>query len=178
MLILRFGSGPTKRSGKSSSICWTTLSTLPDSGGKVTVDAEVRNGVVLVTLSDTGIGIPPPICPYFRAVLSRDRARSRQMGGTGLGLSIVRHIVEKVGGTIHAESELGKGTRMILRCSMRRRKVRSPRLSRDALRRSAQTCCAPSACAVGRGKPPQAKFAILKLNGLTDKTRRGRYLCV
>lgn len=86
----------------------------PDSGGKVTVDAEVRNGVVLVTLSDTGIGIPPADLPrIFERFYRVDRARSRQMGGTGLGLSIVRHIVERLGGTIHAESELGKGTRMI-----------------------------------------------------------------
>src|SRR5690606_828244 len=85
----------------------------PDSGGKVTVDAEVRNGVVLVTLSDTGIGIPPADLPrIFERFYRVDRARSRQMGGTGLGLSIVRHIVERLGGTIHAESELGKGTRM------------------------------------------------------------------
>lgn len=86
----------------------------PDSGGRVTVDAQVRNGVVLVNLTDTGIGIPPADLPrIFERFYRVDRARSRQLGGTGLGLSIVRHIVERLGGSIHAESEPGKGTRMI-----------------------------------------------------------------
>lgn len=86
----------------------------PDSGGRVTVDAQVHNRVVQVSLTDTGIGIPPADLPrIFERFYRVDRARSRQLGGTGLGLSIVRHIVERLGGSIYAESEPGKGTRMI-----------------------------------------------------------------
>jgi two-component system phosphate regulon sensor histidine kinase PhoR len=39
-----------------------------------------------------------------------DRARSRETGGTGLGLSIARHVVERHGGKIEAQSELGRGS--------------------------------------------------------------------
>lgn len=86
----------------------------PEGGGNATIDAEIAGDYVRVTLADTGIGIPPEDLPrIFERSYRVDRARSRQMGGTGLGLSIVRHIVERLGGTIHAESEQGKGTRMI-----------------------------------------------------------------
>lgn len=86
----------------------------PDGGGRVTVDARVQGNFIRVSLSDTGIGIPRTDLPrIFERFYRVDRARSRQLGGTGLGLSIVRHIIERLGGSIHAESELGKGTTMI-----------------------------------------------------------------
>jgi len=40
-----------------------------------------------------------------------DKARSREVGGTGLGLSIVKHAVERMGGKVAVESQLGKGSR-------------------------------------------------------------------
>ncbi len=86
------------------------------SGGRVEVALGAEDGEVVLTVSDTGLGIPKRDLPrIFERFYRVDRARSRETGGTGLGLSIVRHIVENHGGRISVDSELGRGTRFEVR---------------------------------------------------------------
>jgi two-component system, OmpR family, phosphate regulon sensor histidine kinase PhoR len=80
-------------------------------GGAVRVRwAAELNGVV-IAVSDNGPGIPAADLPRIFARFYRvDRARSRELGGTGLGLSIVKRLVQAMGGSVEAASEVGKGT--------------------------------------------------------------------
>ncbi|MGH2637427.1 MAG: ATP-binding protein [Actinomycetota bacterium] len=85
-------------------------------GGKVEVALGAEDGEVVLSVRDTGLGIPQRDLPrIFERFYRVDRARSRETGGTGLGLSIVRHVVENHGGRISVESELGRGTRFEVR---------------------------------------------------------------
>jgi len=85
-------------------------------GGRVEVGLGSRNGEVVLTVLDTGLGIPTrDVHRIFERFYRVDRARSRETGGTGLGLSIVKHVVENHGGTIEVSSELGQGTRFEVR---------------------------------------------------------------
>jgi two-component system phosphate regulon sensor histidine kinase PhoR len=80
-------------------------------GGRVNVRLAERDGRVVLEVEDTGIGIPTRDLPrIFERFYRVDRARSRETGGTGLGLSIARHVAERHGGRIEAESELGRGS--------------------------------------------------------------------
>jgi two-component system, OmpR family, phosphate regulon sensor histidine kinase PhoR len=80
-------------------------------GGQIMISASPRNGEVVFTVSDTGIGIPQADQPrIFERFYRVDVARSREVGGTGLGLSIAKHLVETHGGRIWVESEVGRGS--------------------------------------------------------------------
>ena len=80
-------------------------------GGRITVQARASEGAVVITVSDTGIGIPQADqARIFERFYRVDVARSREVGGTGLGLSIARHIVEAHGGRIWVESTVGQGS--------------------------------------------------------------------
>jgi signal transduction histidine kinase len=86
-----------------------------DRGGSVRVEAVPRDGSAVVSVSDTGAGIPSRDLPrIFERFYRVDRARSRETGGTGLGLSIARHVAEQHGGRIEATSELGRGSVFLL----------------------------------------------------------------
>jgi len=83
---------------------------------RVVVSAALHEGQMEVRVADNGIGIPPADLPHiFERFYRVDKGRSRSSGGTGLGLSIVKHIVQSHGGTVHAESEEGKGTTVVIR---------------------------------------------------------------
>ncbi|WP_152395555.1 HAMP domain-containing sensor histidine kinase [Paenibacillus guangzhouensis] len=82
----------------------------PD-GGSITIRVGERNGEVLFTVADSGIGIPKDdLDKIFDRFYRVDKARSRETGGTGLGLSIAKELVQNHGGEITVSSTLGVGS--------------------------------------------------------------------
>lgn len=81
-------------------------------GGRVGVGLKVESSnLVMVSVSDTGIGIPPGrLKEIFEPFHQLDGSSTRQAGGTGLGLSLVRQIVEAHGSLLDVSSGEGKGT--------------------------------------------------------------------
>lgn len=82
----------------------------------VTISTSYEDNKVKIVVEDTGPGIPDKdLSRIFERFYRVDKARSRSKGGTGLGLAIVKHIVKAFNGTIDVKSELGKGTKFIVK---------------------------------------------------------------
>ena len=75
------------------------------------VTISPAGGQAVITVADTGIGIPEEAqARVFERFYRVDKGRARKNGGTGLGLAIVKHIVRLYGGSLKLESEVGKGS--------------------------------------------------------------------
>lgn len=105
------------------------LSNLVDNGvkytkaGTVTVDVKGDDQTVSVTITDSGIGIPPEDVPHlFQKFYRVDNSDTREIGGTGLGLYISRRLIESNNGHIGVNSTFGKGSTFY---------VQLPRISHD-----------------------------------------------
>jgi heavy metal sensor kinase len=85
-------------------------------GGEVRLSVARDTEGTVLTVSDTGIGIPPEDQPHiFERFYRADKARSQELGGSGLGLAICQSIVQAHGGSIALTSEVNQGTRFIVR---------------------------------------------------------------
>jgi len=79
-------------------------------GGELSVNAYSETNAVVLTVEDTGDGIPEEVKPKLFTPLFTTKAK-----GQGFGLAVVKRITEALGGTITFESQNGKGTKFILR---------------------------------------------------------------
>ena len=79
--------------------------------GSVEITVSNAGPGAVVTVRDTGIGIPPEYqTRVFERFFRVDKSRSKASGGTGLGLSIVKHIAQYHNAKITLQSEMGAGT--------------------------------------------------------------------
>ena len=96
-----------------SNLCDNALRHTP-AGGTITIEAIQRNFQLVVSVSDSGEGIPTDALPrVFDRFYRADSSRQVITGGSGLGLAIVRAIIEGHGGTIWAENIPGSGARFV-----------------------------------------------------------------
>lgn len=85
-------------------------------GGRVGIGVAVDDGVVEISITDQGVGIPQEdLGRVFERFFRVDQARSRNTGGTGLGLSIVKHVIENHGGDVRVWSQIGHGSTFTIR---------------------------------------------------------------
>ena len=86
-------------------------------GGRIDLRAELQGSDVVVSVTDTGIGIPADKLPTIFEMFSQvEGALSRSQGGLGIGLCLVKRLVEMHGGSVEAKSGgLGKGSEFVVR---------------------------------------------------------------
>jgi len=86
-------------------------------GGRIELRVELTGGELMISVADTGIGIPgDKLGTIFDMFSQVDGALSRSQGGLGIGLSLVKRLVEKHGGTIEARSGgIGQGSEFVAR---------------------------------------------------------------
>ena len=84
--------------------------------GAVYVNGAIEDKMAVISVRDTGIGIPESDLPrIFERFYRVDKARSRERGGTGLGLAIAKEITEQHGGSMSISSVYGEGTTLTMK---------------------------------------------------------------
>ncbi len=86
-------------------------------GGRIGLTAERQGGEVVVSVKDTGVGIPPDMLPkIFEMFTQVDRSLEKSQGGLGIGLTLVKQLVEMHGGSVEAKSDgHGRGSEFVVR---------------------------------------------------------------
>jgi len=98
--------------------------------GEVAVIIEEKDGNILISVKDTGIGIPEEALDYIFDVFRQvDGSTTKKYGGTGLGLSIVKKLVDLLGGEIKVKSKLNKGS--VFTVILPKRPIKREKLSKD-----------------------------------------------
>lgn len=95
----------------------TDAAKFTDPDGRILVQLATDGGEARLDLTETGIGIPPPLPPQvFDLCVQGDRTLDRSQGGLGIGLSVVRRLIDMHGGRVSAHSEgAGRGSTFTLR---------------------------------------------------------------
>ena len=119
---VRIDAGPARVVGDAGRLSQVIMNLLSNAiqynkpGGQVLITTATDQDQAILTVSDTGAGIPEADLPRLFSRFHRvDSARSRTTGGSGLGLAICRSIVEGHGGTISVTSSLDQGTEFVVR---------------------------------------------------------------
>ena len=101
-------------------------------GGRIEISAERPDGEAIVTVADTGVGIPAEMLPrVFDLFTQVDGTLARARGGVGIGLALVRDIVRLHGGDVEAHSDgEGLGSRFIIRLPLSTAPARETTVSR------------------------------------------------
>jgi signal transduction histidine kinase len=113
------GAMPIKASADDLRLVWSNLlenaARFSPAGGQITVSAQCDGRRARVEVEDNGPGIPADqLTRIFERFYRGDSSRARETGGYGLGLAISKALIESYGGSIRAESAIGKGTKMIV----------------------------------------------------------------
>ena len=103
--------GDATRLGQVISNLLTNAGKYTPAGGQITIRARQIDDEVVLSVRDTGMGIPSDVLPHvFDLFVQERQALDRSQGGLGIGLTIVRSLIERHGGTVSARSDgPGKG---------------------------------------------------------------------
>lgn len=86
--------------------------------GKITIGSHINKNKVVITVEDTGLGIPKEDIPYiFDRFYRIDKSRTKDKGGSGLGLSIAKWIIKEHKGSIEVKSRVNMGTKISISIS-------------------------------------------------------------
>jgi len=84
-------------------------------GSEVLIEAENKDDFVVISISDTGVGISEEDLPYIFDDFFSGKTNQMTERGVGVGLAISRRIIETHNGSISVDSEFGKGSKFLIK---------------------------------------------------------------